>query len=117
MRGGLAEPWPTPTMPPKPPLARAFSSRTETLTLPDDAETAALTRSTNACGVRRFGGVLTRSRARSRADPMTAARSTAALRFLPEPCLDTTEIFGPSPFAGADDFFEPVARVEDASKV
>ena len=63
MRGGLTEPWPTPTMPPKPPLASAFSSSTFTETLADEAAARSLTDSANDCGKSRFGGVLTRSRA------------------------------------------------------
>ena len=83
MRGGLTDPCPTPTMPPNPPLTRAFSSRTETDTLALDAATRFFTVSAKDCGTRWFGGVLTRSRAQSRAAPSTAARATASLAALP----------------------------------
>ena len=43
MRGGFTEPWPTPTMPPKPPLTRALSSSTDTVTLAGEAATRFLT--------------------------------------------------------------------------
>ena len=44
MRGGLTEPWPTPTMPPKPPFASAFSSRTLMVTLARGGGVAGLDR-------------------------------------------------------------------------
>ena len=63
MRGGCTEPWPTPTMPPKPPFASAFSSSTLTVTLALPALLRSLTESANDCGKSWLGGVLTRSRA------------------------------------------------------
>ena len=85
IRGGFTEPWPTPTMPPKPPLTSAFSSSTDTVTFAAEAATRFLTLSANDCGKRKFGGVFTRSRAQSRAAPSTAARATASLAALPWP--------------------------------
>lgn len=76
-RGGASEPTPTPRMPPKPPLVRAFSSSTCTLTpcsLPTAVATAA-----KAAGSSSFGGVLTRSRARLISSATVTARSAAAL--------------------------------------
>ena len=52
MRGGLTEPWPTPTMPPKPPLTSALSSSTDTVTFAAEAATRFLTLSANDCGNR-----------------------------------------------------------------
>jgi len=63
IRGGLADPWPTPTMPPNPPLARAFSSSTRIATFAGDSEARDFTESAKDCGKSRLGGVLTRSRA------------------------------------------------------
>ena len=63
MRGGFTEPWPTPTIPPKPPFSRATSSSTLMVTLALAAVLRALTESANDWGKSLFGGVLTRSRA------------------------------------------------------
>ncbi len=62
-RGGFAEPWPTPTMPPNPPLTSAFSSSTVTLTLLLAERARAVTESANDLGNSWLGGVFTRSRA------------------------------------------------------
>ena len=50
MRGRWADPWPTPTMPPNPPLTSALSSSTETVTRALDAVTRFLTASAKDCG-------------------------------------------------------------------
>ena len=97
IRGGLADPWPTPVIPPKPPLASAFSSSTDTDSRAVDAEARFLTLSAKDCGLRWFGGVLTRSRAQSRARPSASARATASFAAFPCPAPDTTSTRGPEP--------------------
>ena len=52
IRGGFTDPWPTPTMPPKPPLTSAFSSSTETVTFAAEAEARFRTASANDAGKR-----------------------------------------------------------------
>ncbi len=110
IRGGLTEPWPTPTMPPKPPLTSALSSSTDTVTFAGEAVTRFLTLSAKDCGKSTFGGVLTRSRAQSRAAPSTAARATASLAALPWPAPETTMTRGPAPLAAVFEARRPVPR-------
>ncbi len=97
MRGGFVEPCPTPLIPPNPPLTKAFSSSTETVTRASEAVTRFLTLSAKDCGWRWFGGVLTRSRAQSRARPSTAALATASRAAFPWPAPETTSTRGPEP--------------------
>ena len=95
IRGGLTEPCPTPTMPPKPPFTSAFSSSTDTVTFAVDAATRFLTLSANDCGNRSFGGVLTRSRAQSRAAAQHGGARDGVLGGLPWPAPETTMTRGP----------------------
>ncbi len=75
-RGGFAEPWPTPRIPPNPPSASACSSSTSTVTPTSPARRAAI--SANTVGGRCPGGVLTRSRTSATASTAIPARRTAS---------------------------------------
>ena len=76
-KGGCTEPWPTPTMPPNPCSRRSASSRMS-MSRPASSATARA-RWAKVCGVKRFGGSLTRSRARAVASARAMARASAAL--------------------------------------
>ena len=66
------------------------------MTLALDAEARFFTASAKDWGKSRLGGVLTRSRAQSRALPTTSARRTASRTALPWPAPETTVMRGPA---------------------